>query len=195
MMQQSQGEEAEAKKVRRAERAPSPDAHHHIKQGQQQLPSPVTYKHSTVSDEGKQVATPPTSYDTAAHASESSGPGRHTPPQSDTQPFSQFVHPPQNRTYAVEDEEGEQVWGYLVPFDARSDDALVLRRREACPVPEDIVGPRTGNDKVGRHTYERQEEFYEKEKAEKGVTAGGYLIGRHRECGKSSQAQLQYAHD
>jgi serine/threonine-protein kinase Chk2 len=190
-MQPSQGEEAEAKKVRRSERPPSPDAHHRIKQGQ--LPSPVTHKDSTVSDISKQdVATPPTSCDTTGRPTEPSqpsGPGRSTPPQSDTQPFSQFNYPPQNRTYAIENEEEEQVWGYLVPFDSRSGDVLVLRRREACPVPEDRVGPKTGTDKVAKHTYNNQEESYEKEKAEHGVTSGGYLIGRHRECGKSSYAQ------
>lgn len=76
------------------------------------------------------------------------------------------------------------MWGYLVPLDGQSGDVLVLRRREACPVPESIIGPKSGTEKVSKHEYHVQEEEYEKEKAEKGVTAGGYLIGRHRECGK-----------
>lgn len=76
------------------------------------------------------------------------------------------------------------MWGYLVPLDGQSGDVLVLRRREACPVPENIVGPKSGTEKAPKHEYQKQEEKYEKEKAEKGVTAGGYLIGRHRECGE-----------
>jgi serine/threonine-protein kinase Chk2 len=60
---------------------------------------------------------------------------------------------------------------------------MVLRRREACPVPTTIVGRTTGREKVPKGEYKAQEEEYEKEKRENGVTAGGYLIGRHRECG------------
>jgi serine/threonine-protein kinase Chk2 len=89
-----------------------------------------------------------------------------------------------NRTYAVEDEEGEEVWGYLVPMDDSSSKVMVLRRREACPVNPNMVGRTNGREKVSRGEYKDQEEDYEKEKQENGVTAGGYLIGRHRECGK-----------
>lgn len=103
-------------------------------------------------------------------------------PSSDTQPFSQFVYPPNNRTYAVEDEEGEEVWGYLVPMTDASGKVLVLRRREACPVSANMVGRTHGCKRVDKDEYKRQEEEYEKEKQEKGITAGGYLIGRHREC-------------
>jgi serine/threonine-protein kinase Chk2 len=37
---------------------------------------------------------------------------------------------------------------------------------------------------VSSKEYERQEEEYETEKVNHGVTAGGYLIGRHPECGR-----------
>lgn len=103
-------------------------------------------------------------------------------PPSDTQPFTQFSYPPDTRAYAVDDEEGEEVWGYLVPMDDHTSDVLVLRRREACPVPARIVGKTSGKEKVPRDEYKNQEEKYEQEKQENGVTAGGYLIGRHREC-------------
>lgn len=73
-----------------------------------------------------------------------------------------------------------------MPLDDQSGDVMVLRRREACPVPESMIGPKSGTEKVSTHEYEKQEEDYENEKAEKGVTAGGYLIGRHRECGELS---------
>jgi serine/threonine-protein kinase Chk2 len=154
------------------------------------LPSPITHKESTdtTDDDRKEgtVTPPPQSQVKFSQAKN----GLSSPPsdtkQSDTQAFtqSQFVYPPQARAYAVDDEEGEQVWGYLVPLDDQSGDVLVLRRREACPVPENMIGPKTGTEKVSKHDYVKQEDEYEQEKAEKGVTAGGYLIGRHRECGE-----------
>lgn len=110
-------------------------------------------------------------------------PGLSSPP-TDTQPFSQFVYPPDGRTYAVEDEEGEGVWGYLVPVDDHSGKVLVLRRRSTCPVPASKVGRTSGKETVPAGEYKKQEEGYEKEKAEHGVNTGGYLIGRHPECGK-----------
>jgi serine/threonine-protein kinase Chk2 len=77
------------------------------------------------------------------------------------------------------------VWGYLVPMDSHAGDVMVLRRREACPVPTALVGKTNGKDPVCKGEYKGQEENYENEKQERGVPAGGYLIGRHRECGKS----------
>lgn len=94
------------------------------------------------------------------------------------------MYPPNNRFYAVEDEEAEGVWGYLVPLDTRSGDVLVLRRRSACPVPSSKVGTTSGKERVAKNKYKKQEEGYEQEKIEHGVTAGGYLIGRHPECGE-----------
>ncbi|KAG9874562.1 lanosterol 14-alpha-demethylase, partial [Aureobasidium melanogenum] len=93
---------------------------------------------------------------------------------------SQFLPPPPI-SYEVEDEEAEGVWGYLVPLDGVSE-PLVLRRRAACPVPQSKVGRTDGKSAVSRDEYLNQEESYEKEKADKGVPAGGYLIGRHPEC-------------
>lgn len=69
-------------------------------------------------------------------------------------------------------------------MDDVSGEVLVLHRREACPVPQSIVGNASGKDTVPQGKFKRQEEEYEHEKQEKGVPAGGYLIGRHRECGK-----------
>lgn len=189
LMQPSQGEQVEPKRVRGQRQLSPEDPLRHIKQGQ--LPSPITHKESTGTtdnDHKEGTVTPPPQ--SQAKPSQTKN-GLSSPPsdtkQSDTQAFtqhSQFVYPSQARSYAVDDEEGEQVWGYLVPLDADSGDVMVLRRREACPVPESVVGPKTGTEKVATHEYEKQEEHYEKEKQEKGVTAGGYLIGRHRECGE-----------
>lgn len=190
--QQSQGEQVDPKKPRRSQRLQSPShaADTHFKVGQ--LPSPVTHKDSNATDEFKEgTITPP-----SQRPSDNSDPSNPTrspkgaaglsSPPSDTQPFSQFIYPPQNRPYAVEDEEGEGVWGYLVPLDDHSGETLVLRRRMACPVSSDKVGKTSGKDSVPQKKYEKQEEEYETEKTEKGVTAGGYLIGRHPECGKIS---------
>ncbi|KAF1997978.1 cytochrome P450 [Amniculicola lignicola CBS 123094] len=176
---QSQGEQIDPKKPRHA-RNRSP-AH---------LPSPVTHIHSTATDDFNEgTATPPSQrptdeLPTASLSNNTRSPrkvGLSSPP-SDTQPFSQLQGPPQSRTYAVDDEEGEGVWGYLVPLEAQSSGVMVLRRREACPVSETKVGKATGAGCVSPHEYQKQEADYETEKSRAGVTSGGYLIGRHPEC-------------
>lgn len=105
----------------------------------------------------------------------------------ETQVFSQFVFPNQTLSADVEDEEEEGVWGYLMPLDHKLGDTLVLRRRSAChgQDPIDQFG-RSGKKKTkgpSKHGLVAQEEDLEKEKVEKGIPAGGYLIGRHPECG------------
>lgn len=110
-------------------------------------------------------------------------------PPSDTQPLSQFLVPPP-LAYEVDDEEGEGVWGYLIPLNynglpsASQSEVLVLRRRAACPVPSDDVGNVSGRDRLGKDALKNQEEKYEGEKANWGTPAGGYLLGRHGECGE-----------
>ncbi len=83
-------------------------------------------------------------------------------------------------SYEVEDEEAEGVWGYLVPLDAQSGDVLVLRKRSSCPKPPIKVG---ATHPVKPETYERQEQEYAQKKTEC-TPSGGYLIGRHPECGE-----------
>jgi serine/threonine-protein kinase Chk2 len=174
----------EPKKVRHSRLSPGPTSR--LKQGH--LPSPVTGIESAASEDFKEpTVTPPNSRQApnlqAVRSPKSLG-GLSSPP-SDTQAFSQFKYPPVNRTYAVEEEEG-----YLVPMDDSSDKVMVLRRRAACPVPGTMVGKTTGKEKTASNEYKKQEEEYEHEKQEKGVTAGGYLIGRHRECGKPWRMSL-----
>lgn len=175
----SQGEEAEAKRTRHSRLSPVPGSR--IKQGQ--LPSPITNKETT--SEGpaykERTATPPPNTRPSQAVRSPHGPVGLSSPPSDTQPFSQFTYPTQNRTYAVDDEEGEEVWGYLVPMDGFEGDVMVLRRREGCPVPQSIVG-KVKSGKQPKDEYKTQEDKYEEQKAEKGIPAGGYLIGRHREC-------------
>ncbi|CAI6341677.1 unnamed protein product [Periconia digitata] len=183
----SQGEQLEPKKPRRTEPNLQPhDQHGLLKQGP--LPSPITQKGSTATEDFKEgTVTPPTEHSSTGNHSQAvrsprRGAGGLSSPPQDTQPFSQFIYPPNSRAYAVDDEEGEGVWGYLVPLDTRSGDVLVLRRRAACPVPSSKIGSTSGREKVDPKTFKKEEETYESEKADHGVTSGGYLIGRHPEC-------------
>jgi serine/threonine-protein kinase Chk2 len=93
----------------------------------------------------------------------------------------------------VKDEVEEGVWGYLLPLDQKYGKSLVLRRRNACPKPDGIeeVGKYGGNRKNKNDenkndeakVFEKGEEAYEQMQL-KGTASGGYLIGRHPECGK-----------
>jgi serine/threonine-protein kinase Chk2 len=110
--------------------------------------------------------------------------GGSSPPQ-DTQAFSQFVHPNPVLSKDIEDEAAEGVWGYLLPLDAKYGDSLVLRKRSACPLPDgmkDIGKESKGKSSKGKN-FEKREEAYKETKLN-GIASGGYLIGRHPECGK-----------
>ncbi|KAJ9660125.1 serine/threonine protein kinase [Coniosporium apollinis] len=181
-------EETELKKPRRSQRLSDANGPKTTTANQQQLPSPVTHKDSTATEDIKEDTVSPS----LDRPSQRAGIPPHFPsspnvaglssPPSDTQPYSQFVYPPQAQIYGVEDEEAEGVWGYLVPIDSKSGDAMVLKRRSACPVPTNMLGAASGKQRVGRKTYQEQEWEYEKQKQLNGVSAGGYLIGRHPEC-------------
>ncbi|KAF2456711.1 cell-cycle checkpoint serine-threonine kinase [Lineolata rhizophorae] len=192
--------EIEPKKPRRSQRL-SAQLHADPKFAQNPLPSPITHKDTSateeIEDDGNDdstvtrkdgTATPPEPHSqrpAAGAAQPSQGfspraPGLSSPP-ADTQPFSQFVYPPRGLLYEVEDEDGEGVWGYLVPLDANAGEPLVLKKRAACPLPDSKPVDTDGRKRVNKRYYEKQEEEYEKRKA-KGVSAGGYLIGRHPEC-------------
>jgi serine/threonine-protein kinase Chk2 len=151
------------------------------------LPSPDT---RIASNSNESNLTASSGVSEKRESSPSAAAGLHSPP-SDTQPYSQFLPPPPI-SYEVEDEEAEGVWGYLVPLDGVSE-PLVLRRRAACPVPQTKVGRTDGKSAVSRDEYLKQEESYEEEKAEKGIPAGGYLIGRHPECGQYNSSSTQGA--
>ena len=163
---------------------------HHDKPPQPaQLLSPVTHTASNATEPMKQsTASPGQHADEEAQTRQptprSSPPahGLSSPPQ-DTQPFSQFVYPPQGRFWEVEDEAKEGVWGYLLPVDERLGSPLVLKQRFACPNPSKRTGGADGQQRVRRDEYEKREEEYEERKLED-APSGGYLIGRHPECGK-----------
>ncbi|KAF4630663.1 hypothetical protein G7Y89_g7478 [Cudoniella acicularis] len=159
----------------------------------QHLPSPVTHEASTSSSDAykEATATPPEGRPSQLHhraADQNSlvdAGGFSSPPQ-DTQAFSQFVFSTEALSEEVKDETEEGVWGYLLPLDPKYGKSLVLRKRNACPLPDDIE--RSGKDKGRRPSTKgkgndlaKEEDAYEKTKF-KGVASGGYLIGRHPEC-------------
>ena len=79
------------------------------------------------------------------------------------------------------------MWGYLIPLDQKMGGTMVLRKRSACPMPSLDSGFGSGAKGRGKPSksparFQEEEEQYEETKAE-GIAAGGYLIGRHPECG------------
>ena len=112
-----------------------------------------------------------------------------SPPQ-DTQPLSQYVDRHPALSDEVEDEIKEGVWGYLVSLDPKyGDKPLVLKRRNACPMPDALLAAanvkENGNSNGVNNAPAEAEEAYERTKL-KGIASGGYLIGRHPECGECS---------
>lgn len=192
-------DDTETKKPRRSDRLSKPDktpvSH------KQHLPSPVT---NTVTDDsaGRSKEPTPTRKDFADKPDQPVTTPRKTdepheisqalssPPQ-DTQPLSQFVDHHPAAVDEVEDEIQEGVWGYLVPLDPKyGDKPLVLKRRSACPMPDKVEASadKDGNDK-SKSSALRDEEAYERTKI-KGTASGGYLIGRHPECGKLQMTHI-----
>ncbi|CAG8960841.1 hypothetical protein HYFRA_00002378 [Hymenoscyphus fraxineus] len=149
----------------------------------QQLPSPITHQESTSSSEAykEATATPPEGRPSQIqHRSDHSSlveAGFSSPPQ-ETQPFSQFIFPT-GLSEEVNDEVEEGVWGYLHPLDPQYGKTLVLKRRNACPLP-DTIKTKNGTNCKGK-TPQEEEDKYEDTKL-KGIASGGYLIGRHPEC-------------
>lgn len=67
------------------------------------------------------------------------------------------------------------MWGYLIPLDQKYGKSLVLNKRNNCSDETD------GTDSKTEQT--------PRTKA-KAAAAGGYLIGRHPECGRFSNISL-----
>lgn len=120
-----------------------------------------------------------------------------SPPQ-DTQPLSQLVDTQAASVTEEEDEEDEAhegVWGYLVPLDARyGDRPLVLKKRNACPRPDakDLAADKETPGARGKPPAARDEEAHDRAK-NRHAPSGGYLIGRHPECGEYSGHHLTSA--
>ncbi len=165
----------------------------------QHLPSPITHQESSSSEAYKEgTATPPEGRPSQLHhrpldQNFIEGNGISSPPQ-DTQAFSQFVYPTAALSEEVQDEAEEGVWGYLLPLDQKYGKSLVMKKRNACPLPDGMEN--FGKDKGNRMSkngkakdFKKEEEAYEDTKL-KGIASGGYLIGRHPECGTFSQIFL-----
>lgn len=163
------------------------------------LPSPVTHRtEQSSSDLCKEpTATPPgpEADDVTPRKSDESraqGQTLSSPPQ-DTQPLSQYLDRHPALSDEVEDEVKEGVWGYLVPLDPKyGDKPLVLKRRNACPLPDSLAaaadcGREDDPGQDAKSAALKEEEAYERTKI-KGVASGGFLIGRHPECGESRRA-------
>lgn len=144
------------------------------------LPTPLTHHESTATDIQKDVtATPPE--------------GRHTPasdelpvfssPPGDTQALSQFVYPPRAFADDVEDEAAEGVWGYLIPLDDKHSNALVLRRRNGCQPAEIGKTSETIKTIAKNNLTTPSNSTPATAKGSPILPPGGYLIGRHPECG------------
>ncbi|KAL8836367.1 MAG: hypothetical protein Q9170_002940 [Blastenia crenularia] len=184
-------DDQDSKKIRRSDRISSQNQTTPLK-NKSFLPSPLTHRESTATEDYKEATASPTEGRPSQinHRSPISSPplvsqGLSSPP-SDTQPFSQFVYPPTAFSLDVADEEAEGVWGYLVPIDSIFGNTLILKKRTACPAP--FPGSSFGQGSEARakecstRNYNDEEKEYEKIKREVGFPSGGYLIGRHPEC-------------
>jgi serine/threonine-protein kinase Chk2 len=162
------------KKPRRSQRISSQQQLQETPVDHDYLPTPLTHGYSTATDIRNEVtATPPES------------PSRTRPPSSpnpdfsqalssppgDTQALSQFVYPPRAFADEVEDEDAEGVWGYLIPLDDKVSGSFVLKRRDGCELRDEAAKEKSGKK-------------YQVGKQGNGRAPGGYLIGRHTECGR-----------
>lgn len=137
------------------------------------LPTPLTHDRSTAPDIRNEVtATPPDSPSHARHQSPTNAEFSQGPssPPGDTQALSQFVYPPRAFADEVEDEDAEGVWGYLVPLNDKVDGAFVLKERDGCAGRDEASKEKSGKKRQPR-------------KQGNSRAPGGYLIGRHPECG------------
>lgn len=191
--------DTDAKKPRRSERLSvdkTPVSH------KQQLPSPVTRGSGDSDDPDRDVykeptATPPEGRPSQVNHrdkddnSQSQALNTLSSPPQDTQAFSQYSA--ENKDVLsdeVEDEVKEGVWGYLFPLDTKYGKCLVMKKRAACPLPDTLEAKDAApKDKKGKSPLKKEEEAYEKTKV-KGVASGGYLIGRHPECGELCSVPL-----
>lgn len=160
-----------------------------------QLPTPLTRNDSTDARSFRHgTETPPEGRPSQIQPSQHAlgGFSQLDSPPIDTQPFSQLPRVQGALSDQVEDEDREGVWGYLIPLDSRFGETLVLRRRAACPAPKRGSDFGQGSARKAKAMVKYQSEFVDEENAfedRKAISeespSGGYLVGRHRECGMS----------
>ncbi len=197
LLQASQPEaEHESKKPRRSERLSQRhdelEPHKTPISTKQQLPSPLT--HLTAEDTSElfkeATATPPEGRPSQVpygNDDSHSLTQLSSPPQDTQAVASQYMAPNAALSDEVEDEVKEGVWGYLFPLYARyGGRCVVLRKRGACPLPDAVTAalPNSGAS-TGKRKLKEEEQQYEATKVS-GLPSGGYLIGRHPECGKQA---------
>lgn len=135
------------------------------------------------------TATPPEGRPSQVPPLDTHSQGLSSPPEA-TQPIaSQLLDAQAAIAEEVEDEVKEGVWGYLFPLGNKfTSKPTVLKKRTACPkrttVSDTTQGPPKSPRSIGTSRLRKEEEAYERMKA-KSITSGGYLIGRHIECGES----------
>ncbi|KAM3531156.1 hypothetical protein NHJ13051_000920 [Beauveria bassiana] len=153
------------------------------------LPSPLTNDATYGSSDAKELTPTPTGAKTVEettprNSDEPQLKGLSSPPQ-DTQPVSQLVDRHLDFAEDAQDETDEDVWGYLVPLDAKyGDKPKVLKKRCACPPADSIKSAADAEkkDNVGDTPPAiHEEEAYERTQIG-GIASRGYLIGRHPEC-------------
>lgn len=173
------------KKPRRSQRISSQQDPQETPIDQEYLPTPLTHGHSTATDIRNEVtATPP---DSPSRTRPQSSPQPDlsqvvSSPPGDTQALSQFVYPPREFADEVDDEDAEGVWGYLIPLDDKVSGTFVLRKRDSCENRADSAKNKSAK-KSPAH------------KQSSGRAPGGYLVGRHPECGMFMSMSLRpYRH-
>lgn len=144
----------------------------------------MTELDSTATDVRNEVtATPPDSPSQALSTVEQ--PKACPSPPGDTQALSQFVYPPRAFADEVEDEAAEGVWGYLIPLDDKVRDALVLRKRHSCDARKN-GDSKTQPSKGSQHSQDKS--LISRQRPNQ--PPGGYLVGRHPECGGCLQSAI-----
>lgn len=193
-IQAGAGDDASSKRPRRSSRLSQPQTTPVSKK--QHLPSPVTHEESTSSSDAYKEGTetpeggrPSQLHHRSLESLVNDGPGFSSPPQ-DTQAYSQFTYPIAALSDEVKDEIEEGVWGYLLTLDQKYGKSMVLRKRNACPLPGGMGNfGKDGGDRQSKDgkskSFAKEEDAYEQTKFD-GIASGGYLIGRHPECGKLS---------
>jgi serine/threonine-protein kinase Chk2 len=112
----------------------------------------------------------------------------------DTQAFSQFVYTKTALSSYVQDEEKEGVWGYLLPLSSEYNQTLIMRKRSACSKSSGADSFSEGAATKNGKSFEKAEDVdEEREEEKKDGRSGGYLVGRHPECGKlAEEVRLYY---
>lgn len=189
-----EAEQESFKKLRRSsrlsQRADHDAAKSPVQTNNHRQPSPVTHPAGeSTSDVPKEAtATPPESRPgqaarRPADENHSQGHILSSQPQ-DTQAFSQQdIDPNAPLSDEVEDEVKEGVWGYLFPLDTGHSMApYVLRKKGSCPAAEPDADPVATITRKGSKRHQKASAKGGGQKS-RGLASGGYLIGRHPECG------------